>query len=66
MKNWQVRELVERKNQGPGGTCVCTCGYTTPHKLGQPCQEIKCPKCGKMLDRKLDKIENALPLGPQS
>ena len=32
---------------GPGGNCVCPgCGTRAEHKLGTPCYEQKCPKCG--------------------
>jgi len=36
------------RRQGDGGaiTCVCPeCGYKEVHKKGEPCNEIKCPKC---------------------
>ncbi len=37
---------------GPGGGCVCPkCGTTVPHSVGQPCNEISCPKCGMMMTR---------------
>lgn len=42
----------EKRGMGPGGRCVCKkCGYTSPHGLGKPCDETKCPKCGAMMDR---------------
>jgi len=32
---------------GPGGSCLCpSCGHRQPHVPGQPCTEIKCPRCG--------------------
>lgn len=32
---------------GPGGNCVCPkCGKTVAHKVGQPCNELRCPNCG--------------------
>jgi hypothetical protein len=38
---------------GPGGSCVCPkCGYTTPHRLGSPCFQQTCPKCGTRMTRK--------------
>lgn len=38
--------------EGPGGNCVCPkCGYTQRHILGKPCNKIKCPKCGAIMDR---------------
>ena len=37
---------------GPGGQCVCpSCGTTAPHTVGQPCNNIRCPKCGAMMTR---------------
>ena len=37
---------------GAGGECVCpNCGYRTTHKVGSPCYEIKCPKCGVPMKR---------------
>ena len=38
---------------GPGGSCVCpSCGHTTPHRLGSPCFQQTCPKCGTPMMRK--------------
>lgn len=40
---------------GPGGTCVCTnseCKTEVPHLAGQPCYQMKCPKCGSPMARK--------------
>jgi predicted Zn-ribbon and HTH transcriptional regulator len=38
---------------GPGGSCVCpSCGYQEDHKIGIPCDEQKCPKCGTSMIRK--------------
>jgi hypothetical protein len=38
---------------GAGGSCICpSCGYTEPHKLGTPCFQQKCPKCGTPMTRK--------------
>jgi len=38
---------------GPDGECVCPkCGYKKSHVLGQPCYQIKCPKCKSLMTRK--------------
>jgi hypothetical protein len=38
---------------GPGGGCICpNCGYITPHKVGTPCYQQTCPKCGTRMTRK--------------
>ncbi|MCF7809559.1 hypothetical protein K9N50_01085 [bacterium] len=38
---------------GPGGECVCSaCGHVAPHQPGQPCFQMKCPKCGAVMIRK--------------
>ncbi len=37
---------------GPGGYCVCpNYGEKTPHQLGSPCYDQKCPKCGTAMAR---------------
>jgi len=37
---------------GPGGVCECPkCNYETAHVRGQPCNQIKCPKCGSPMTR---------------
>lgn len=37
---------------GPVRKCVCpVCNYHQNHKLGSPCNKIKCPKCGAILKR---------------
>ena len=37
---------------GPGGNCRCvTCGDIVVHVTGQPCYQIRCPKCGNPLVR---------------
>lgn len=38
---------------GAGGSCICpSCGYTEPHRLGAPCFQQKCPKCGTLMIRR--------------
>jgi hypothetical protein len=40
------------KAAGPGGDCICpNCGHKVPHKRGQPCYEVNCPKCGTRMTR---------------
>lgn len=40
------------KSAGPNGNCVCpNCRHKVNHKIGQPCYDIKCPKCGKAMTR---------------
>jgi hypothetical protein len=40
------------KAAGPGGECVCpNCGHRVPHAAGQPCYQLKCPKCGTQMTR---------------
>jgi len=37
---------------GPGGECVCPkCKTRASHKIGIPCYEQKCPKCGSAMTR---------------
>jgi len=37
---------------GAGGTCLCPkCGHREPHKLGVPCVQKQCPKCGTAMTR---------------
>lgn len=34
------------------GTCICPgCGEKAPHRRGEPCYEMKCPKCGTAMIR---------------
>lgn len=40
------------KAAGPGGNCICPkCSHQVQHTTGQPCYEIKCPKCGTEMIR---------------
>ena len=40
------------KAAGPGGNCICpSCGHKSPHVVGQPCYDVKCPKCGTKMTR---------------
>ena len=37
---------------GPGGFCECPeCGHSRLHKTGEPCERVRCPKCGSMMAR---------------
>jgi uncharacterized protein len=37
---------------GPGGVCKCSeCGHEQPHIRGQPCAQVKCPKCKSPMTR---------------
>lgn len=37
---------------GPAGACICPeCEYEQPHRRGQPCNQIECPKCGTLMTR---------------
>jgi len=37
---------------GPDGKCVCpNCGRKVSHQTGQPCYDIRCPKCGTGMTR---------------
>ena len=37
---------------GPGGNCVCpSCGHKVAHTVGQPCNQMQCPKCGTNMTR---------------
>lgn len=40
------------KGLGPGGVCECpSCGHQITHSLGEPCEELTCPKCHTLMDR---------------
>lgn len=40
------------RGAGSGGYCVCpSCGEKTPHRMGTPCYEQQCPKCGTAMTR---------------
>jgi predicted Fe-Mo cluster-binding NifX family protein len=37
---------------GPGGFCRCpACGGKVPHEQGIPCMQVKCPRCGYIMER---------------
>ena len=40
------------KGLGPGGFCVCPeCGIRVPHEQGIPCIQMRCPRCGQIMER---------------
>jgi hypothetical protein len=45
---------------GPGGNCFCpVCKIEVPHKTNVPCNQTKCPKCGQLMARKMEKTEES-------
>ena len=41
-----------RPGAGPGGNCVCpNCKLCVSHKVGVPCYNMSCPKCGTKMVR---------------
>lgn len=54
-RNWGGRgRMGGPASAGPGGDCVCPkCGHTAPHKIGQPCYQMTCPKCGARMTREV-------------
>jgi len=41
-----------RPGAGPSGYCVCpSCGTKVAHKIGVPCYNTSCPKCGAKMTR---------------
>jgi predicted RNA-binding Zn-ribbon protein involved in translation (DUF1610 family) len=41
-----------KPGSGPGGNCICpNCGHKEPHRVGQRCIELRCPKCGTNMIR---------------
>jgi len=48
----------ERQGDGGADKCVCpSCGAEATHVKGKPCTEQKCPKCGKTMVGKSEKID---------
>ena len=48
----QGRMGGNRAGAGPSGYCVCPkCGERVPHRVGTPCYEMECPKCGAKMMR---------------
>jgi hypothetical protein len=48
----QGRMGGNRAGAGPSGYCVCPkCGERVPHRVGTPCYEMECPKCGAKMVR---------------
>lgn len=41
-----------KPGSGPGGNCLCPkCGHRLPHRVGQRCLDVPCPKCGTAMIR---------------
>jgi hypothetical protein len=41
-----------RAGAGPSGDCVCpSCGEKIAHRVGTPCYQMSCPKCGAKMMR---------------
>lgn len=41
-----------RPGAGPGGVCICpNCKLSVSHKVGVPCYNMSCPKCGAKMVR---------------
>ena len=41
-----------RPGAGPDGICLCPkCNLSVPHKVGAPCYNMSCPKCGEKMVR---------------
>ena len=41
-----------RPGAGPGGNCLCpNCKLSVAHKVGVPCYNMSCPKCGAKMVR---------------
>ena len=41
-----------RPGAGPAGMCICNnCKLSVPHKVGIPCYDMSCPKCGGKMIR---------------
>ena len=43
----------DQPGSGPGGECICpSCGTTTPHQRGIPCNSHTCPHCGTRMTKR--------------
>jgi hypothetical protein len=41
-----------RAGAGPTGYCICpNCGERVIHRVGTPCYQVSCPKCGMKMAR---------------
>jgi predicted Fe-Mo cluster-binding NifX family protein len=37
---------------GPAGYCLCpACSFQVPHEQGIPCIQVRCPRCGQLMER---------------
>ncbi len=49
----QGQNPEKNQNAGPQGKCICPeCGHEQLHIRGQPCNQLKCPKCEVLMTRK--------------
>ena len=47
------RNQGSKPGVGVGGMCLCpSCGATTSHQTGVPCNQVNCPKCGNSMTRR--------------
>jgi predicted Fe-Mo cluster-binding NifX family protein len=47
-----LRERTRALGSGPGGFCRCpACLFKVPHEQGIPCIQVRCPRCGQIMER---------------
>ncbi len=48
----KYRGRMGKNALGPSGNCICPkCKTKALHQIGQPCYQIKCPKCNSQMTR---------------